>query len=484
MLDCFDASVMQEYIDSPYFNEEGLEGFVFYPNTVGGATRTEIAVPYLLSGIHYEGNESNADYIARVYAKNRLLPELKRLGYQNYIFASSGFCAPQSAESVVNVHAAQLKASNNLALLLGMYKLGLYQYSMQWLKPLFWTYPKEMERFKATQDSAPVYAVDDRALYEEILKGVTVNDGAPTFRFYQLEGAHAPYRLDENMNPVEESSELRQAAGSMLFVATLCQQLREAGVLDRTTVIVLADHGFYNLEQNPLLMVKPAGGSGAFAVDRRPLDYYDLIPTVLSIASGGALYQGETIYDVEEGQVRERDFYRNITSNNQFGVEKYVTTALDASDAGAFHLVETLRSQIEAPQLDTNAELVFTAAGNASAYCTGGFSKAEETHTWSNDDRSVLDFEWKKQVKHDVVMQVQVVSVVDNMQEVRIYVNDQLADTLTVTDANHQFDVVIPKALMNGKKMNIRFEYSGAHGNEHDGRKLAMAFKRISFRKK
>ena len=87
------------------------------------------------------------------------------------------------------------------------------------------------------------------------------------------------------------SSEEAQALGVLHIVKEYLAQLKSLGLWNRTTVIVMADHGYdawSNAEQTPLFMVKPAGASHPFEVSDLPLSYESL-PEIMVSALRGTL---------------------------------------------------------------------------------------------------------------------------------------------------------------------------------------------------
>jgi arylsulfatase A-like enzyme len=84
-------------------------------------------------------------------------------------------------------------------------------------------------------------------------------------RFIHLNGAHAPYTLDENGNSVssQDGTAIDQYVGCMRLVFYYIQMLQDIGMYDNSTIIITADHGenyvTEELEQNtnPILFIKP-----------------------------------------------------------------------------------------------------------------------------------------------------------------------------------------------------------------------------------
>jgi hypothetical protein len=154
------------------------------------------------------------------------------------------------------------------------------------------------------------YTSDDPAFYDRLTQdGLSIDDeGAGSYRFIHLMGAHYPYMMDENAERLEvEGTREDQCRGALRIVEEYARQLKELGVYDQTTIIVTADHGQWYLTPDdigepttPVLLVKPAGQSSraALQVSDTPTGHLDIPGTILLEAGGDPDAYGRTVFDV------------------------------------------------------------------------------------------------------------------------------------------------------------------------------------------
>ena len=61
---------------------------------------------------------------------------------------------------------------------------------------------------------------------------------------------------------------IKQAKGALYIVEEYINQLKKSGIYDKTTIIIIADHGSVNLEQNPLFLIKEYGADKEFIIKK------------------------------------------------------------------------------------------------------------------------------------------------------------------------------------------------------------------------
>lgn len=127
------------------------------------------------------------------------------------------------------------------------------------------------------------------------------------FNVYHLWGAHSPTDMDTFTEQME-----------YLFgiVNHFTDKLKELGVYDNSTIIIMGDHGSHDLynypNSTPLFMIKEAGKTNdEIKTTSAPIYFADLMSTYLinaeiyNEATDKELY-GSSIYDFNENSVRER----------------------------------------------------------------------------------------------------------------------------------------------------------------------------------
>ena len=139
-------------------------------------------------------------------------------------------------------------------------------------------------------------------------EGITLTDDHNVFNWYHMAGAHFPYVVDYYGYYIDESKTDRQTAlhGYLVMLDTFFSYLKEAGVYDDATIIISADHGYFECFQT-VGMIKLSGETrDEMEVSSAPVAQEDVIPTILDVLGEDYSDYGTTFFDWEEGDHRTR----------------------------------------------------------------------------------------------------------------------------------------------------------------------------------
>ena len=291
ILDCFDSELFENlYRDDPEQIGELCADFTFYPDTVGGATRTKYAVPFILTGTTNLEVRSYRDYLSDSFAESPLIRELASGKYDTGFYTSPSIVDMSRDDAIGNIRSGTSLSLSKRGLTTAFMKLVAFRCAPSVLSRFFWMYSGDFEKYKSSVIES-AYAMEDAGFYQELTgRRLSVSAGRDCFRFIHLNGAHEPYTLDENGRRVQESDESRQAIGSLRIVAEYLDQMKVLGVYEDATILVMADHGYrmyHYYEQTPLFMVKLAGSAHPFEVSDLPLSFASLPEMLASALRGG-----------------------------------------------------------------------------------------------------------------------------------------------------------------------------------------------------
>ena len=98
-----------------------------------------------------------------------------------------------------------------------------------------------------------------------------------------------------------------------MMLETFLNELKKAGVYDDATIIVSADHGYFECFQTVFMIKLPGQTFDTFTSTSAPVAQEDIMPTILSIlgedySAYGSDFndEGTTVYDWNEGDYRLR----------------------------------------------------------------------------------------------------------------------------------------------------------------------------------
>ena len=145
---------------------------------------------------------------------------------------------------------------------------------------------------------------------------VTADSDKPCYSFLHLNGPHDPdatiaAQYAGNTYPVDEESTIR---GDFESIFIIFDQMKELGIYDNSTIIILGDHGRFRLVQdedlikenvNTGLLIKPRGETGAFTVDTTTQMSNQYLPaSIMEYAGLDHSEYGSSFNDVIKDDIR------------------------------------------------------------------------------------------------------------------------------------------------------------------------------------
>ena len=323
------------------------------------------------------------DYMAYRYTPATFLDDIKQAGYSIGIWSDSLYSGGEWSDAkypfnnAINSYIYNMQTGDNvigiddLSSVLMLYKCAFYR-DMPWLfKENFWFYTDEINKAmvikteKDALDDVP-YTMDDASFYTNLKSvGLSIKQEGESqgdFRFIHLLGAHAPYTINANGEALTngETSLEEQCAGTMKMVSEYLRQLKALGLYNNTTVIVTADHGFYDVlnydaeefltrPSSPIFLVKPANQSiedmnAPYKVSNVETGHLDFQATVLDAmgytSDTYSVFGGIPAFQVQEDMSRKRVYYASTTNgNDDDGFKKYLITG-NVLDFNNWHLTK------------------------------------------------------------------------------------------------------------------------------------------------
>ncbi len=139
-------------------------------------------------------------------------------------------------------------------------------------------------------------------------EGLTLTDEYNVFNWYHMAGAHFPYVVDYDGYLCAEDETDRTTAlhGYLVMLDTFFQYLRAIGVYDRATIIISADHGYFECFQTVGMIKLPGETRNEMEVSSAPVAQEDVMPTILSLLGEDYGDYGTTFFDWHEGDRRIR----------------------------------------------------------------------------------------------------------------------------------------------------------------------------------
>lgn len=307
--------------DNPQFFEP-LDGFTYYGNNTAQYCRTFPSVTSILTGELSTYQQPADDYFDEAWGNATLLPKLRENNFTTKLFMEKGYTYSDISQlqgQADNISEGTL-TYETIPILRRMMSLSAYRYAPHSMKASFWMSTSAFGQHVQTDTDLAPYKTDDIAFYRNLKeKKLTVQDSKNNFSFYHLHGCHDPV-YDENVNPIspEKGTTFEQSKGAFHIVFEYLQQLKELGLYEDATIIIMGDHGKsedsqrLNYPSTTGLFIKPSGSAGTPLTDSdAPVSLANFAATVLEEAGIDAEGYGPSALDISpDASVTRRFFYR------------------------------------------------------------------------------------------------------------------------------------------------------------------------------
>ena len=328
------TSLLEEY---PEYREIFAD-FTYFENTTGAYTSTLNAIPFILSGEWYENEGSFQDYLDRVYREAPLWDELKSRDYRIDLYEDDIRAQDEAiVDNFDNIYFTKVTPSSYLELAKQELKLVGFRYAPYDLKRycvIKEVYFNELRVSHPKGSDAKAFTADNITFKDDLAQqGVVTDQSGNHFKFIHLNGAHAPFIYDKDVNDigVEHGSYRQSMEASVTLASQYIQALKESGAYDNTALIIMADHGYNGigeteedfLRQASLLLIKGRDEQhDTMQISEAPISYEDLQEAYVRLLDGA---QSDAVFDWKEGDTRERRFLEYAPGSEKHMVE-YVQT--------------------------------------------------------------------------------------------------------------------------------------------------------------
>ena len=218
-------------------------------------------------------------------------------------------------------------------------KQTIYKYAPYCVKPRFEIVSNAFKDTFIFRQEDGIVAYDNCEFYTRLSKeGLSVEKGLEKqFTFIHLAGTHWPYHTGENGEKIGEDMENcstldETIKGIHYIISEYMVQLKELGIYDNSTIIIMSDHGgdFASYSPQPIFFIKRANEHHEeIQINSAPISYDEFQATILCLAGLEYGDYGKTIFDWKDGEVRERKWW---TPEDGYNVYTYTGDRDDLVD--------------------------------------------------------------------------------------------------------------------------------------------------------
>ncbi len=337
LTDRLDGSWMDELlVKYPELNEK-FGGFTFYQNSISVGTSTFPTVPQMLTNTTYNDDEWYR-YLTKAWSGDTLTKRLSDNDYRVYLLPDS--ITTLSSVSQVEGQCDNIKKCSGVKMnyfgkkgvAVNMLRLSAARMAPTALKHniQYWmgaNFCRDMVKYPAMDDLEHKQAsLENDLKFAEYLKNHSITADSPkkTFSYIHLNCSHT---VDDGVAALYglegENDVYKTTRGDFEILFEYFRQMKEAGVYDKTTIIVLGDHGRAPRELGgngmeldgaitAALLIKPAGAEEKpLAKDAESeLSISSFAPSILEYAGVDRSGFGLSYNDVINGRIRQPRFIR------------------------------------------------------------------------------------------------------------------------------------------------------------------------------
>lgn len=491
ILDTFEDTFFEEIIEADPEYLSPLDGFTYFSNSTGVYPTTKGAMPFILSGQLYRNETTYSDYIQNAYSNTDYYKDLNDAGYDIGIYGEYMYVnSPAIKDYLSNLDTSSgVKASSNAGLMGTIYKATAFRYFPHVAKKAVWYYSGDFDSWKTTTGASgySLYKTGNLDLYEEIKHGELrlADNEQGCYRVFYAYGCHSPYKLRTDMTEIDDGSVtyLEAAKGCLNIVYEYIQQLKELGVYDNTTILVISDHGRTDTQfTSPLMLVKPRNTSGMLQISDAPVSQTDLMATVMEdIGLNTGEKYGRSVFDWKEGESRARPYLYYDWANkgswaddNLPEIQEYEVSSAN-NDPTSFRI-----KNYEKAEYALGDVIAFTAENpTALPYCIYGVGGFEPGSSWLIGNSSCLAFQVNEEIQEDLRVELDVNYAYGSSQRVTITMNNQQLFQKEMSDAE-TIEFIIPADIIQGGEIELIFDLPDAispyeYENSSDTRTLSLS---------
>ncbi len=303
-----------------------VKDFEYFDNANCNYYRTYPSISSFLTGCPVDFDEHAGDWLRDSWNSDRacsFFGHLKDAGYSCRMFESQPnlgyvFGGVKNLEGKFdNVQEGGMEVDTAL-LLKSLLKLSTFRGVPYVLKPGLEVLTSDFNNIYALPETDTI-AYDNVDYYQRLTsEGLSIDkQEKKVFVFQALQGAHSPQQMTPQVTHTEKISIEDTIRGLWTILEEYFDQMKALGLYDKSTIIVMADHGGEWYFPGAVFMLKrPYETHDETKINSAPVSYEEFQATILSLAGCKDESFGKSFFDWKEGDERERIIYFRLVDDN------------------------------------------------------------------------------------------------------------------------------------------------------------------------
>jgi len=348
MMDAFQSDLFEDIVATdPGYYRQALDGFTFFRETIGAFPTTYMSIPASFSGECYRNLAPMKEFVNRILNGTTIINALYDEGYDvDLVHTLSMYAQGRlSNKYLIPVAYGEDKMQNAKANSVLLMDLVLFRLSPHFIKKMIyndqsWT----IQSLFRQHGGSKFIPWNHKAFLEDLIREMYVTRKKPVYKFFHLLTTHPPNVTTEDCEfagkvlPFTRPYFLIQDRCALNDVIEFLDRLKSLAIYDSSLIILQADTGLGvpvqkmrnygpqisgrcppNLIGNalPLLAIKPPQSKGPLKISDAQVMFTDIPATISSVLSLNEDFPGESVFEVNPKEKRERKYYHyNWRSKN------------------------------------------------------------------------------------------------------------------------------------------------------------------------
>ncbi len=337
LLDAVDSDSLSILMDKHPEYKEAFSDFTYYRNMSCAYPFTKLSLPFIFSGKWYENERNFEEYDTESYKESPFFSLLQDNSYDMTLYEIDAPLDDDIAK-FKNIKAKDYEITSKSEMTLAQMKLIGFKYAPFDIKQFCTVTNSDFQDLKKTLDGTELFTNNNAAFYNKLKeKDLNIIDGN-LFKYVHIEGAHVPYRYNENVDVIDNASYETNLEASMTITMEYLKKLKESGAYDNSVIIIMSDHGYGDGDvpegrQNPIFFVKGFEETkDKMLISDAPVAHEDLQGAFAKLIDDE---KSTDIFDWKEGDERNRRylFYVFHSKENYKHITEYNITGHAADDS-------------------------------------------------------------------------------------------------------------------------------------------------------
>lgn len=306
VLDAFDHEILADIIkDDKLDVANDFKDFIYFSNYTSLYPQTKSSGIAQFTDEIYQNEIPFKEFQEKAFSSGKsTFEQLKKQGWDNIIYPSNTIYAPN-----IELYSNITDGSKDMQQLNSLYDITYYKTVPLMFKNLI----RGLQQYsKNNWDFA----------FLNILNNNVKENNNKTFLLAHLQGAHAPYVVNENFEMSKKTSQQKQAIASLKLMKIFIDKLKKEGFYDDSLIVITADHGARALRSHPILFIKPYNAeNNKLITDNKALSQHTMNKILLS-------YAADKTYDINLLPDEENRVFYSY-SNTQLGDARYLPPMIE-----------------------------------------------------------------------------------------------------------------------------------------------------------